>query len=83
MDPKMIAVIAVALVVALWPQILAFAKKVKLPKVDEYNGYPSYNEAMIALAIVRERLVETGCLADDAHNAIEVVTHALVEGSDQ
>jgi len=83
MDPKMIAVITVALVVALWPQILAVAKKIRLPRVDEYEGYPTYSDAMVALAVVRERLVETDCLAEDAHKAIEVITHALVEGSDQ
>lgn len=86
MDPKMIAVITVALVVALWPQILAVAKKIRLPSiplVDEYEGYPTYSDAMVALAVVRERLVETDCLAEDAHKAIEVITHALVEGSDQ
>jgi len=84
MDPKMIAAIAVAAVIVLWPQIWEMLKKVRLPSlpVAEDDG-PTFNDAMVALARVRERLVITDCLADDAHNAIEVITHALVEGSDQ
>lgn len=83
MNLTMIAVIVIAAVLALWPQIVAVAKKFKLPKADDHVDYPTYGEAMIALAVVRERLVDTDCLADDAHNAIEVITHALVEGSSQ
>lgn len=86
MDPKMLAIVAVAAVVALWPQIVAIAKKIKMPSlpvVDDYDGDPTFNDAMVALALVRERMVITDCLEDDAHKAIEVITHALVEGSDQ
>jgi len=86
MDPKTLAVVAVAAVVALWPQIVAIAKKIKMPSlpvVDESDDDPTFNDAMVALARVRERMVITDCLADDANKAIEVITHALVEGSDQ
>lgn len=86
MDPKTLAVISVAAVVVLWPQIVAIAKKIKMPSlpvVDERDDEPTFNDAMISLARVRERMVATDCLADDARHAIEVITHALVEGSDQ
>jgi|AACY02.17.fsa_nt_gi hypothetical protein len=84
MDPKMIALVAVALVVALWPQVWDVLKRLKLPSLPEKKADNlTYGEAMIALAVVRERLVETDCLADDANKAIEVITHSLVEGSDQ
>jgi len=84
MDPKMLAVVAVAAVVALWPQIVAIAKKIRMPSIPVVDGNdPTFNDAMVALARVRERMVITDCLADDAHKAIEVITHALVEGSDQ
>ena len=79
-DLKMVLVVAAAALLVLWPQVVALLKKVKLPKS---SGEKSYSEAMMALAVVRERLIDTDCFADDANNAIEVITHALVEGSDQ
>lgn len=39
--------------------------------------------AIGALAVVRNRLVATGCLDDAAKAAIEAVTHALISGTDK
>lgn len=45
----------------------------------------SYQAAMVALASVRQRLLATeqGEIPNDAAAAIEVITHALVSGSDK
>lgn len=66
----MTAAVAAAL---LWPHLAKLARRSAV----------SYQEAMLALAAVRARLVQTGGVPDDAGKAIEVVTHALVEGSDK
>lgn len=46
---------------------------------------PTYQDAMAALAMVRKRILGTNAegVPKDAAAAIEVITHALVEGSDQ
>lgn len=75
------AVIGGALL-AFWPQVWALVKSIKLPKPrPAQSDSVNYTEAMIALALVRQRLVETGGVPEDAGHAIEVITHALVEGS--
>lgn len=43
----------------------------------------TFPTAIDALAVVRNRLVETGCMDDAAKAAIEAVTHALVAGTDK
>lgn len=42
-----------------------------------------FSFAIDALAVVRNRLVDTGCLDDAAKGAIEAVTHALISGTDK
>lgn len=44
---------------------------------------PTYQEAMLNLADVRLRLVETSALSKDAAGAIETLTLALLAGSDK
>lgn len=44
---------------------------------------PTYQEAMLDLADVRLRLVETSSLSKDATEAIETLTLALLAGSDK
>ena len=39
--------------------------------------------AIDALAVVRNRLVDTGCLDEPAKAAVEAVTHALISGTDK
>lgn len=81
-DVKYLAVAAAVLLV-LWPQVWAMIQKVKIPavKLPSVGGAVSYQESMLALATVRRRLEATGGVPNDAGHAIEVITHALVEGS--
>lgn len=44
---------------------------------------PTYQQAMLDLAGVRTRLVETQSLSKDAAEAVETLTLALVAGSDK
>lgn len=67
---------AAVAVIVLWPQIASLVKLRRRATV-------SYQDAMVSLAVVRGRLIQTGGVPDDAGKAIEVVTHALVEGSDK
>lgn len=43
----------------------------------------NFSYAIDALAVVRNRLVDTGCLDEPAKAAIEAVTHALISGTDK
>ena len=43
---------------------------------------PSYEQAILRLADVRHRLNATDALGDDQRKAIDVLTLALVDGSD-
>jgi hypothetical protein len=65
-----------AAVVAVWPHLK------DLPNLVILGGSPGYQEAMADLASVRLRLRATGCLGDDQKKAIDVLTLALVDGSD-
>jgi hypothetical protein len=78
------------------PQLVSFIKfllppsAIKLPKFQIKKSVTSqdsisYQGAMIALADVRKRLLATheDGIPQDADSAIEVITHALVAGSDK
>jgi hypothetical protein len=43
---------------------------------------PTYEQAILRLADVRSRLIATKTLGDDQRKAIDVLTLALVDGSD-
>ena len=43
----------------------------------------TFNQSLTSLAEVRQRLVDTGGVPGDADSAIEVLTHALLAGSDK
>lgn len=75
------AVIAVAAIIALWPQVMFLAKRIKMPTVRGGVRSVGYQESLVALADVRRRLDETDTMADDVNAAIELITHALVQGS--
>ena len=53
------------------------------PPVAWPTPTPDFSFAIDALAVVRNRLVDTGCLDDAAKGAIEAVTHALISGTDK
>lgn len=78
MNLTQISIVAAAAAIVAAPWLFSLAKGVRLPR----RGV-SYHDAMMALSVVRSRLVQTGGVPDDACAAIEVVTHALVEGSDK
>jgi len=56
----------------------------KMPIVSSGKSI-TYQGSMLALAEVRKRLLETHAdgIPQDADSAIEVITHALVAGSDK
>lgn len=78
------------------PQLVSFFKFLLPPSAIKLPNLPikksvtsqdsiSYQGAMIALADVRKRLLATheDGIPQDADSAIEVITHALVAGSDK
>lgn len=69
------------------PQILDFLKMLfpaNLLRPTAFAGKKvSLHKALLALAEVRQRLVDAGGVPDDADSAIEVLTHALLAGSDK
>jgi hypothetical protein len=71
-----------AVAVSLWPKLSAVLSWVPAKPVTPVAGV-TYQQAMIALASVRARLVATGGVSEAAGKAIEAITHDLVEGSDK
>lgn len=80
MTSVQLATAAAAVAVALWPQIKQAASIVRLPKMTTTVRYQT---AMSHLSEIRSRLLETACLGDDQRKAIDVLTLALVDGSDK
>jgi len=82
--------VAIAVAVALWPQIMALGESaVGWIGSDDHDHAPAplvgptYKEAIVALANVRLRLRATNTLDDDRKKAIDVLTLGLVDGSDK
>jgi len=80
--------IVAAVAVVLWPQLKTPAAPKPLvpadlaPLAPPRPPHPSYHAAIAALAQVRHRVAQTDQLGDDQKKAIEVLTLALVAGSD-
>lgn len=79
---------AAAVVVAFWPKLGKVVDVVKpwltRPKPAPVTpGGVSYQDAMVALATVRSRLVLTGGPSDKSASAIVQITQDLVAGSDK
>lgn len=79
-----------AVVVAAWPAIsktvagyFSEDKTVPAPKPLNEAVAPNYQTAIANLAAVRLRLLRTDCLDVDQKAAIDVLTLALVDGSDK
>jgi hypothetical protein len=80
---QMLAAVA-AVGVAAWPTIKTVASWLSARgPVAPTAIKPPYSEAMADLQSVRLRLVRTACLDQDQKNAIDVLTLALVDGSDK
>ena len=73
--------LAVAALVALWPAVSWIPKIIPIAPTPAPDGI-SYQTAMEALATVRLRLLQSNSDAT-TKAAVEAITHALVEGSDQ
>jgi len=84
-----VAAAALAICVAAWPQlreaaVWLAAQQPSLPSVVKPSAvHPTYAEVMADLQNVRLRLIKTDCFADDQRSAIDVLTLALVDGSDK
>jgi hypothetical protein len=82
---------AAGVLVLSWPYIPAAIRSVFLlldgppPVVKPLNEVvaPNYRDAIFFLAQVRFRLVTSGGLSEDTKRAIDVLTLALVDGSDK
>lgn len=84
---------AAAVVVLLWPKIQSVfgwatglwqgVLDAPLPKPHEEAVAPSYQSAIANLATVRLRLRLTERLGDEQKKAVDALTLALVDGSDQ
>jgi hypothetical protein len=76
---------AAAVITAAVPQIKQAAGwLLRLPTpTPPDQAAPSYRDAIANLAAVRLRLKATGKLDDDQKQAIDVLTLALVDGSDE
>lgn len=80
-----------AVAVAAWPGLAGLVKRVQLviplprpsPKPAPAEAGVAYQEAMMALAVVRTRLVQTDGLTDAAAKAVATITQELVVGSDK
>jgi hypothetical protein len=70
-----------AVAVAFWPQIKAMLPAVAAVSVRPTP--PSYQEAIAYLAMVRARLLATDALDESRKQAIDILTLALVDGSDK
>lgn len=74
---------ASAVIIAAWPAIKSAAGVVpSLPCQSGKSGV-SYQDAMENMAVVRSRLVKTDSLGEEQKKAIDVLTLALVSGSDK
>ena len=91
-DTQALILSGVAVGIALmWSPIVAFIKEAMvhagplspLPEPTVGPVKTGFSVAIDALAVVRNRLVATGCLDDAAKGAIEAVTHALISGTDK
>lgn len=72
------------MIVAIGPQLKQAAAYVSgVLKKNPSDESPSYTQAIDSLASVRLRLRNTACLNDDQKSAINVLTLALVDGSDK
>jgi hypothetical protein len=76
-----VAVAVAAIAVAFWPQIKAMMPS--LPLAEHRKTAPSYQEAIAYLAMVRARLLATDALDESRKQAIDILTLALVDGSDK
>ena len=79
-----LSVVAIGIALA-WNPLVAFIKGA-VAHAGPLSPGPAkshFSDAIDALSVVRNRLVQTGCLDEPARAAIEAVTHALISGTDK
>ena len=82
--------VAVGIALA-WNPLVSFIKETMahtgpispVPAPPAWPVQTEFSASIGALAVVRNRLVATGCLDEPAKAAIEAVTHALISGTDK
>lgn len=74
---------ALAAVVAFWPKLAQVVTYLKPTKPARPVAGVSYQDAMMALATVRSRLVASGGPSEASAKAIVQITQDLVAGSDR
>jgi hypothetical protein len=74
--------IAAAAVTLLWPVKKSPADFLPLPKQKKVENH-GYIEAVSSLQVVRQRLASTQALDADEAEAINILTLALVKGSEE
>jgi hypothetical protein len=73
-----------AVCVAAWPSLKSAAVWLATPRPSAPTAVkPSYTKAMDDIQSVRQRLLRTECLHEEQKAAIDVLTLALVSGSDK
>lgn len=83
-----VSIVAVGIALA-WNPLVAITKAALAhagplsPLPSPQAAKVSFSSALAALSVVRNRLVDTGCLDEPAKAAIENVTHALIAGIDK
>ena len=88
-DIAAIVLSVVAILLALvWNPLVAWVRSAMahagpLSPVPTAPVRTPFSASIDALAVVRNRLVDTGCLDEPAKAAIEAVTHALISGTDK
>jgi len=84
MTVEQIAIGAVAAVVAMWPQVMAAARRfLTKPQPAKPEAAVSFEVAVQNLSLVRSRLLATALLAEEQRKAIDTLTLALVAGSEK
>lgn len=81
------ALLAAAVALFLWPSKGRERPAMKSPSPFDIpvptKGHPAYQAAIMALTLVRSRLIATDSLSDKEKGAIDTLTLSLVAGSDR
>lgn len=81
------ALLAAAAALFLWPSKSRERPAIKSPSPFDLpvqsKGHPAYQAAIMALTLVRQRLIATDALSDKEKQAIDTLTLSLVAGSDR
>ena len=82
------ALLAAAAAIFLWPSSKARERQpIKSPSPFDLpiqaKGHPAYQASIMALTLVRQRLIATDSLSDKEKAAIDTLTLSLVAGSDR